>query len=262
MPSKRTGRKIVAILENKKGQQVLHFSDGSRLALSADAFTEIPLYVGKEVTPLEYRTLASFLKNESLWSYALSLGSKGCYSRHDIKAKLVKKSDDAEKIRQVLDRLGQEGLLDDESFAKQYAEEKGNLLYGKERISQELRFTHGVNETIVASLPFPHEEEHAKLAAQQLEKRLARLPLSAKKAKAVAALTRRGFSEGIARMAVEDYQEDKAKSKQTLEKLTESVVERYQRKYNGYELRAKCFAYLLSKGYRSEEIEPLLEEKL
>jgi hypothetical protein len=77
VPSKRIGnQKILSITTDKKGKHLVSFASGDKLRLDDDAFTEIPLYEGKEVTPLEYRQLSSFLKNEGLASYALFLGFK------------------------------------------------------------------------------------------------------------------------------------------------------------------------------------------
>jgi regulatory protein len=263
VPSKRIGnKKILSIAVDKKGLHLVSFTDGSKLRLDDDAFTEIPLYEGKEVTELEYRQLTSFLKNEGLASYALSLALKGCYSRHDVRLKLEAKSQDADQIRQALYKVQQEGFLDDEAFAKQYVEEKENQLYGEERILSDLRFKHGINETIISRLHFDKEEENAKKAALQLEKRYARLPLRAKQQKGSEALRRRGYRESIASWAVSSYQEDKESSVKALADLSEKLIARYEKKYNGYELRAKCFAALLAKGYRSEDIARILEEKL
>lgn len=263
MPSKRIGnQKILSITTDKKGKHLVSFASGDKLRLDDDAFTEIPLYEGKEVTPLEYRQLSSFLKNEGLASYALSLAVKGCYSRHDVRLKLEKKSQDVDQIRQALYKVQQEGFLDDEAFAKQYVEEKDAQLYGEERILSDLRFSHGVNETIVAGLSFPRELEKAKQAASMMERRYPSLPLTAKKRKAVEALRRRGFAENVALQAVSSYKEDKEKSNLALKQSCEKLLCRYQKKYNGYEARAKCFAALLAKGYRSEDIAKILEEKL
>jgi SOS response regulatory protein OraA/RecX len=129
--------------------------------LSANAFTEHPLYVGKEVTLFEYRDIVAFQKNEGLYNYALSLASKGCYSTHDLREKLSKKTSDVDQVRQAFS-ASPANLLDDEAFAKEYAEEKSEALYGRDRILQELRFKHGINETIAFALSFPTKRKMPK----------------------------------------------------------------------------------------------------
>jgi SOS response regulatory protein OraA/RecX len=262
-PSKRIGntRKITAIKENKKGQMVVSFG-AEKLALSPNAFTEMPLYVGKELTSEEYRSLTLFLKNESLWKYALSLVSKGSYSTHDIREKMRKKSTEEDTIRRLIFSLKQQGLVNDEEFAEEYKEEKENQCYGKNRIIQDLKFKHGIRDEIVDALAFKSEEAHAQKLAEQWEKKYARLPLRSKKEKAALALVRRGYDEGVAREAVSSYKEAKDVSGKNLKILCEKTLKKYGAKYNGYSLRSKTFAYLLSKGYAPEEVERALEECL
>jgi regulatory protein len=262
VPSKKIGnRAILSISLNKKGKHVVTFGDG-KLVLSDAAFTEIPLYVGKDLTSLEYHELANFAKIESLLAYGLSLASKGCYSSHEIRERLLKKCQREDPARQVMFRLRQEGFLDDSEFARQFQSEKENQLYGQERILQALRFEKGVKEEIVSSLHFTHEEEHATKAAREMERKYSRFPLAAKKKKAIEALRRRGFAPSVAFRAVEDFQEDRTQSLKTLRNLAEKAVKRYGKKYNGYDLRGKAFAYLLSKGFESDDVSRVLEDLL
>jgi SOS response regulatory protein OraA/RecX len=44
--------------------------------------------------------------------------------------------------------------------------------------------------------------------------------------------------------------------------LCEKTVKKYQAKYNGYQLRRRRFAYLMSKGYSVDEVKKVLEECL
>ena len=262
MPSRKIGEKrILSITQDKKGRHHVTF-DGGKLVLSDDAFTEEPLYVGKVLTPLEYRNLLSFLSVEKLMDHGLSLAAKGCYSTHQVREKLRMKCDGEDPVRRVIFQLKKEGFLDDAAFAKQYQEEKENQLYGKDRILQSLRYEKGVSEEILSSLSFVHERANAEKALRGLEKKWSRLPLKAKQAKAAAALTRRGFSPSLSGSVASSIQEDPSLVKKELRILSEKAIQKYERKYNGYDLRAKCFAFLLSKGYRSEDIASVLEELL
>lgn len=261
-PSKRTGNyKILAISPNKKGQMVVVFPN-AKLTLSPNAFTEMPLFVGKELTLEQYRSLVHFTKNEALLNYAISLASKGSYSVHDVREKLRLKSQDEMVIRQLLETLKGQGLLNDQEFAEEYKEEKELQLYGKNRIVQDLKFKHGVRDEIVDHLDFKSEQDHAEKAAIALEKKYHRLPLKSKKEKAALALIRRGFDPHLSEEAVAGFERDPHSEKETLNILCEKTVKRYGAKYNGYQLRSKVFAYLLSKGYPVDAINRVLEEQL
>jgi regulatory protein len=262
-PSKRTGNnhKITAIKENKKGQMVVSFG-AVKMILSPNAFTEMPLYVGKELTSAEYRSLVLFLRSESLRKYVLSLVNKGSYSAHDIREKLRKKTSEEDTIRRLIFSLKQQGLIDDEGFARDFQAEKEGQLYGCNRIIQDLKFKHGIRDEIVDSLSFKHEEEHAEKLAGLWEKKYARLPLKSKKEKAALSLVRRGYDEVVAREAVSGYKQAKGVGDARLKLLCEKTLKKYGVKYNGYQLRSKVFAYLMSKGYSSEEVERVLEDCL
>jgi regulatory protein len=261
-PLKRTGNyKITAINQNKKGQMVVSFGT-VKLTLSPNAFTEMPLYVGRELKPSQYHSLLLFMKNEALWNYALSLASKGCYSVHDVREKLRKKCSDEDMIRQLLFTLKDQGVLNDKEFAEDYKEEKEKQLYGETRIVQELKFKHGIRDEIVDALVFKDEEAHAFQAAKALEKRYARLPLKSKRDKAILALIRRGFEEPLAKRAVLSFSENKASNRTILKTLCEKTLKKYGAKYNGYQLRSKTFAFLMSKGYSVDDVQRVLEECL
>jgi SOS response regulatory protein OraA/RecX len=262
VPSRKIGEKrILSITQDKKGKHHVTL-DGGKLILSDDAFTEQPLYVGKTLTSLEYRELLSFLSIEKLMDYGLSLSAKGCYSTHQVKEKLRTKCDEEDSVRQVIFKLKKEGFLDDVAFAKQYQEEKENQLYGKDRILRSLRYEKGVSDEFLASLRFLRERVNAERALQLLKKKWPRLPLRAKRIKAVAALTRRGFDASLSEAVVSSITETPALVKKDLRILSEKTIKKYERKYNDYDLRAKCFAFLLSKGYRSEDIASVLEDLL
>ena len=103
---------------------------------------------------------------------------------------------------------------------------------------------------------------HALKLAERWEKKYARLPLRKKKEKAALALVRRGYDEKVACEAVRSYKEAKDAGGAHLKTLCEKTLKKYGAKYNGYSLRSKTFAYLLSKGYAPEEVEQALEECL
>lgn len=260
-PSKKTGEVITAIKELRNGKMAVAFGC-KKLTLSKNVYSEYPLYVGKTVVPLELRDLLALTKSESLYEYGLSLAAKGCYSSHEVKAKLVKKAQPGQDPREILFRLKQAGFLDDESFATQYKEEKERQLYGKERILGELRYKKCLNEAILAKLVFLEEAANAKRAVSEMERKYARLPLKAKKAKLVNALLRRGYGSGEATAAVAALKGNPSEENRSLKLLCQKTIERYGRKYKGYDLKAHCYGYLVAKGYDRSAVGALLEEML
>ncbi|MCH3909125.1 MAG: RecX family transcriptional regulator [Bacilli bacterium] len=262
MPSKRTGRLISSIKTDKKGRHVIVFSSTEKMVLDDDAYTEVPLYVGKELSEDDYLHLKGLINESALYSYGLSLAVKGCYSEKDVMDKLFTKRPHDRSVYDIIKRLKGAGLLDDKEFADNYLESMDAQNYGKKRIEDDLLNKHRVDPDIVSKLKFDHEPTKAKKAAEMIERRYPSLTLKMKKRKGIDALSRRGFSYEVASLAVSSYKEDREKSQKELEKVASILIKRYSRKYNGYELKNKCFLYLASKGYKSEDIERILEEYL
>ena len=259
MPSAKTGKVITAIGKKKKGRIPVSFGTET-IVLSEDAFTEYPLYVGKECSESEYRRLLKLSKNNDLYVYAISLLKRGNYPKKVMREKLEARAAEGENPFQVLNRLIIEGLLDDEMYAQDYKEMKERSLYGKRRILETLRFEKGIEESILSRLKFEHEEEHAEAYVETLQKRMAGLPLGKKRAKAKEALLRRGFEYGAIEPALSSLKEDKKAVKSNLETHYLSAKRKFGAKYDGYELRQHIIASLLRKGYPYEAINEHLEE--
>lgn len=258
MPSARTGKKVAAISTNRKGEQVVVFTSGEKLVLSQAAFTEVPLYVGKELSPLEQGTIRSFERREKYMNYAMGLLSKREYSSKEVREKLIAKGADLSLTQEVIFYLRKEGFLDDKQFAADYAESQSTLLYGEERIKDKLRYEKGINPSIVEELSFPDEDEHAASFLKTLLRKTSSLPYKARKRKLEEMMRRRGFAAETASTALLVLEEDEEAVRASLQKVAASVIKRYERKYNGYELKQRCFAFLLSKGYSSTEISEVL----
>ena len=261
-PSKRTGKTITKISFSKRKKKVSVYFGVDKVEISQDVFSDYYLYVGKELTSKEYQDLLFKIKQDSLYQYGLSLAIKGCYSTFEIIMKLKAKQKEEQSVSDIIKRLKKSGLLDDKELAKEYKEEKENLLYGEERIKDDLLHKKVIAPEIVNGLKFAHELEHAKLAASQMEKKYDKYPYNAKIAKAVEALQRRGFAYEIASKAVSSYKRNGKTDSKNLKIIGETLLKQYKRKYEGYDLRNHMFAALARRGYEIESINQYLEEVL
>jgi regulatory protein len=263
VPSKKTGdaKLVLSVSQGRRGKYIVSLPD-EKLRLSSSALTEFYIYKGKEITPREYREIMNYLKTEQLLNYGMRLASTGAYSTHCIREKLRLHSEDEEEVRKVIFSLKKNGLLDDEEYAKEYAEELSARLYGKKRILETLRFDKGISGEILLKVSFDKEEEHAARFLTLSNRKYASLPLNAKKTKLGLALRRRGYDEPTIAVVLHALRAEPSAEAKSLRLLCEKTVKRYANKYNKYELRGKCFAYLLSKGYRSEDVSQCLEETM
>lgn len=259
MPSRKT-IKITSITKGKKGLYTVK-TTGKSFYLTEDAVADRLLYVGKELTPLEINVLKKSSSMSSISTYAHSLFLHHSYSALEVRKKLATKYKSSKDIPEVIYNLKKEHLIDDKRYAEEYAEMKSSELYGEKKIIDDLRFLKGIDDEIIQNLSFDNEAENAKSFVKIAQKKYASLPLAAKKTKLKNSLIRRGFAEDIASIAVSNLRETKdTKYQAKLTQDAKSALVRYGRKYNGYELRSKTFSYLLSKGYKPDEIEKAIKE--
>lgn len=266
MSEKRTGEMItVESVKAKKTGVSVDLSNGEKLVLSVDSFTEFHLYAGKELTPEEITKIMMFANQDKAYDAALHLLSRDSYSSMEIQRKLLAKGYEYPVVRQVIERLFESGLLNDEHFAQTFAEDVAGLrLIGYNRIVYELR-AKGISEDIIKGLSFPREEELKKACAYAttLDKRYYRTPKPRRILKINAALLSRGFDEEVAHQAATSCitATDPKVEKVELDKAYSLAKAKYSRKYQGYELRTRIYAYLVRKGFPYDEIQAIMEEE-
>lgn len=244
---------ITSIKENKKKHQYTVSFGLESLTLSEDAFTDYFLYVGKEISVKDFNSLKKAAELEKAYTYAVSLLLKGGYSTYEIRKKLKDKFQ-MDNLYLVIDRLKQNGFLDDEEFAKQYKEEKENQLYGSLRIKDDLLHKKMIEQTIVDNLCFSNEAVNAEKHAKIIEKKFDRFPLREKKRKAIDSLIRRGFPPNISMEVVSSYKENKEKANESFLRDFDNLSNRYKKKYSGYAYKRHLFEALLRRGYAKEMI--------
>ena len=255
---------IKSIKSSKKGIEVA-FSDDSALWLSPDSYTDFHLFLGKKVGEDEYRRLKEFADSDALYKQALGWLSSKLLSKKEVYDRLAKKSDDKKAIQTAVDRLRSQGLIDDRRLVEEYLEYRAYpALYGEKRIRFELR-KRGIDASMLSRLSFDYgeemarAEEFAKLKAQKLSK----YPLSQKKAKLLSALQHQGYDLSVAEAAIAgcSFPVDSEGERASLRTEFIRAKARYERKYQGYDLREKIYSCLARKGFSSEDIKSILEEE-
>ena len=259
MPSRKTTEKILSISSGKKGVIVVK-TDSGRFSLSQDAYTELPLYEGKELTPLEKHELLHLSSLSAPLRYAESLLSRREYSVSSLKKKLKIKFPEFEDTGELIDRLKKSSLLDDNRFASDYLLIHEGSLEGEEKIKNNLQYKEGIAPSIIASLPFSSEENKASEYLLRIEPRLSSLPLFKAKSKAYVSLKNKGFSDEIARSYSDKIKVDSNREKERLTREAFAISKSLERKYNGYELKSRLFTRLASRGYSKDDIQDVIKE--
>lgn len=266
MSTKRNGneRKIEKV-SMKKEIVTIVFDDGEKIELNENSFTEFRLYVGKIIEASEFRRLKDYEHQDVYYNLALRKLSRDSHSVHEIRQKLFEKGADEETVKKITTRLKQQGLLNDELYAKTFAEDVADLrCLGKNRIIYSLH-SKGIPQTIIDDLEFDREKELEKAIrlATVLDKKYSRVPMANKAFKILKGLMEKGFEEEVAQEAALKAitPNDKDDEMMRLSRLYDAAYLRYSRKYEGYDLDRRVFAYLANKGYSYDQVKEMMDKK-
>ena len=264
MSGKQTGN-IIKEIKKKPSEVIVVFESGDKLKLSFSTFTEFRLYPQKEVSEKELASLLDYEKEGEYYDYALRLLGKENYTIATLSKKLAGKGAEEKQISSIVKRLKDSGMLDDENYAKIYANDVADIrCLGRNRVMADLK-EKGIASDILLSLRFDDQKEleKASTAVSLLSKRFARSANEAKKNKAIKALLNRGFSYEIALKAVEENLKANDEEEEHIQLLRDYDLAfvRFSRKFEGNKVWDAVTKYLLRKGYHYEEVSELIGQK-
>lgn len=261
MPSANTGKLIIKSIKICQDHVTLSFAKNEKVQISKEAYLSTYLYQGKQVSQKEINKLIEITAFSSLLNYALSLISKRHFSEKKMIEKLKAKDNNQVAIKSVINKLKQNDLLNDKEYMTDLMMWDDERSFGKNKIIKHL-LDQGIPEELVNKAHFPasNELKKAKGLIPKLERKYQRYAYENKKKHIYQALLVQGYEYEIAKAACQFVKEDKPKvEKQKLLKDFQTIKRRYEKKYEGYELKQKIYGALASKGYKHSEIKNVLE---
>ena len=263
MSAAEIGKTIESIKIGKK-KVAINLDDGSSFVLSHNAFTERPLYVGKQLSKEDIESIENLSNMDKYLSGALSYCVKEPHTIFEVRCYLIKKGAEKEVREEIVSKLIEEGLLDDALYAKTYARDTAGLrLFGKNRILFNLK-EKGISDDILSQLDFDEGRELSKARryARLANTKYAKNTNVKKMYKVIAALLRRGFDQEIAQEAarLEFTVGDPKLEQERLRIEAQRLRGRLATKLSGEALHRKVVESLLRKGYRYENIKEAMKE--
>ena len=262
MPSASTGKYRIKSIKVYKDHVTLSFLKREKLQISKDAFLSSYLYEGKSISNKEIEKLEEITALSALNKYALSLINKRRYSERKMYEKLKNKEKDKKAIWAVINKLKDNGLLDDKAYMLDLIAWDDQRKLGKNKIVKHLK-EQGIADELIskAHFSFSNELKKAKALLPKLDKKYEKYAYELKKKHIYAALISQGYEIDVARQVVGDTKKDQPKKeKQKLVNDYQKIKRRYENKYEGYELKKRIYAALANKGYRGNEIRMVLED--
>ena len=191
----------------------MYFSDGTVMRLYRQTVEDFALYVGKEFSDEEIKTLKEAAGQMSAKMRAVRIVSASSVTKRDLEQRLVHKGEDPEKARKAVAWMSDLNLLDDSRVAEQVVQRCISKGYGITRARQALYEKKVPKEFWDEALEdYPDQLEkiedflHSRLGDTYDEREVKR---------AIDALMRRGHSYAVIRKALnrlkleqEDFPED------------------------------------------------------
>ncbi len=221
------------------------------------------LVVGKELSVEQFESLHAKLDLGKAYQYAINLLSRRSYTVFEVNQKLLQKEYDEGVVQDVLNRLVQSGVLNDERYANQYVQhhmivgKKGPLLLERELSEKKIS-----SSFIFEALKLYTEQEQldnlTRLFEQQVRQNN-KYGMFYLKQKASQTLRLKGFDSTLIEQVVSRVQADDDSERTLLEKELQKLLRRHE-KLDPYKKKTKVIQTLARKGYHFDLISSVYDE--
>ncbi|WP_087975135.1 recombination regulator RecX [Oceanobacillus rekensis] len=267
-------RKITRIttqVKNKNRYNIfLNTAKGEEYGFSVDEAILIEYRLRKGLE-LEDSMITTLVQKDTLhksYTQAINFLSYRMRSKKEIIDYLVKKEVDGEHIDQIIIKLTNENLIDDEQFANMFVLTRINTSSkGPKLIKKEL-MDKGVSQVIAESAleNYPIEIQYEKIKKLMSKKINSSKKESYKKQvqKLQTTLLQKGFAQAAIKEAFADVYDEKDTDGEwdALVYQGEKLLRKHESKHEGYELRKKVTEGLYRKGFSFEMINKFLTDKI
>ena len=195
----------------RPGYQWVEIDRGRFASLPAADLANLQLIVGAELSDSALERLRELADIEAAHRAALRALARRAHARFDLRRRLLQKQHPPAAADAALERLAAQGLLDDATFAREYAATRATRGGGRgpARLMRDL-LAQGVerriaDEAVRAALEQEGVDpaQAARAVAEKRARQLAGLPAAVRKRRLLAYLQRRGFQGRDVRDVVE-----------------------------------------------------------
>ena len=182
------------------------------VTVSRALYRERPIQIGEDVDLEEYGQWILLHQYRPALDYALTLLGARAFATGELHSRLTRAGYAPQTADMVLFKLEKVGVMDDEAFAKSWAEGRMHAGLGRSRIAQELRCKGIGQELIARTLDALDGEDQAAEAVRMAQKGLRRAKPGEDPRKTdqrvLAMLARRGYRYDEAKAALETAKEE------------------------------------------------------
>lgn len=256
----------LTLKDNYVKVSLIDLNDKYNLSISIDDYYDLKI---KKDDYISYEKYDELKKKESiLLAYRSAIRRIGIkdYSIKGLSKALKDKYDLSEnELKKLINKLIELDYLNDERFTKSRINSLIDQGHSKRMIYQKL-----INEGINSKMIDKYYPNDLKLEIDNIERKVNKLfrtiknkSIGAKKSAIYTKLVSAGFDSSLVNESIDklDFKEDYKLEDEKLEKEFLKAINKYSKKYESYELKNRLYTYLMSKGFRSEDINKKLIQK-
>lgn len=242
--------KILKYRKINKNQYKLFFDNNDNITLFDEIILKYKLLFLKEIDVNTYKKIIEDNNNYKSYDLALNYISKKLRCENEVVDYLKKKNINNDNITKTVNKLKENGFLNEIDYIKAYSNDKFNLTsYGPEKIKKELKKLNLNSELIENTINFSENDIIFKLE-KLIDKKI-------KQSK--------GYSGNVLKKRIEVYFYNLGYSKKHInyildkkdfndegeyQKEYDKLLKKYEKKYNGFELDQIIKQKLYLKGFR------------
>ena len=199
---------ITDVVPKRKRLSALYIDGEFALKIDTEAFLASRFKIGGEITDEELKELIEASNEKRAKEKALWLISYRDHSKKELSEKLRRDSDD-ESANKAVERMEELGLIDDEKYARRYAEELINVKHLSVRGARYKLTEKGIDRELADEILEELDPDPREHIATIIERKYRKTLTDEKgKRRAVAALQRMGYSWSDINAVIGEYEDD------------------------------------------------------
>lgn len=252
--------------KKRKNRYNIFLNDEYAFAIDEDVFVKYHIHKGMELTEKEIQEITNDEDFHSTYVMAINYLSYRMRTSREIRTYLREKEVTQEMIEEVVNRLEREELIDDQSFAEAFVRDRMKQTSKGPRIIVKELQEKGVNRDIASSavLQYDEEEQFSKAYkwAQKEAKKKSTHAAKRQKTQIHNKLMQKGFASDVVSAVMNEIEieVDEEEEYRKLEKQAYTLLRRYEKRHEGYELKMKLKAALYQRRFSKELIDEFIEK--
>ena len=240
---------------------VFIYLDDQKIQISIDDYFKYNVSKLKGLNEDIYNVLVENEKQLKAYRSCLRKLAIKDYTCKQIRTHLKRYEIDDKKINEIINKLVNYGLLNDEKYCVSKINVLNNQSLSNKQIKRKL-INEGIEEEYInkhLKEDLSYEMDKCDKLAVKYERSINKKSSNAKKHSIISKLVNNGFSYDVALSSVNKLSINVDNELELLHKEYLKAKNKFSRKYEDYELRNKIYNALISKGFKSDDIKKVME---